>query len=282
MKNIGYSLGYRDQATASIELSGAGDLKQATVRVGIADLGQGSSLALRQIAAETLALPLEQITLISHDSSQAPDAGGTSASRTTFIAGRAVKEAALDARKKWEETDDEYISATKHYLAPLTTPIMGGGQPNLCYGYAAQAIEVEVNMLTGQVRVVKVISVHDAGRIINPQRVEGQIEGGIAQALGFTLLEDFQCREGHVLTSDFTTYLLPTIADMPEEIIPVVLELADPDGPYGARGIAEMSLLPFAPAVAHAIYAATGVWINQLPMTPERVMQKLQERENNL
>ena len=124
-------------------------------------------------------------------------------------------------------------------------------------------------------RVIEVISVHDVGRAINRQQVEGQIEGCLAQALGYALLEHFQVRGGHILTRYFSTYLLPTVLDMPEEIVPVVLELADPHGPFGARGVAEMPLVPFAPAVAAAIHDATGVWLADLPMTPERVLAAL-------
>jgi CO/xanthine dehydrogenase Mo-binding subunit len=137
-------------------------------------------------------------------------------------------------------------------------------------------VEVEVNLLTGQVQVLTIISVHDVGKAINRQQVEGQIEGCLAQALGYALLEHFQVREGHVLTPYFSTYLLPTVLDMPTEVVPIVLELDDPTGPYGARGVAEMALVPFAPAVASAIYDATGVWLSQQPMTPERVLAALQ------
>ena len=105
--------------------------------------------------------------------------------------------------------------------------------------------------------------------------MEGQIEGALAQALGYTLLENFQVRDGRVLTPYFSTYLLPTIRDMPTEIVPVILELADPNGPFGARGMAEMPLVPFAGAVASAIHDATGVWLTQQPMTPERVLAAL-------
>jgi len=116
------------------------------------------------------------------------------------------------------------------------------------------------------------VSVHDVGRATNRQQVEGQIEGCLAQALGYALTENFIVRDGKVVTPYFSTYLLPTALDMPTEITPVILELADPNGPYGARGMAEMPLVPFAPAVAAAIYDATGAWLNDLPMTPERIL----------
>ena len=278
IKNVGYSFGYPEQATATVELFGEADLERAIVRVGAADVGQGTHLILRQIAAETLGLSLDQVTMICNDSSEAPNAGSASASRMTLMGGSAVQEAAAEAKKQWGFTDDQHITVTKQYRPPTTTPmdaLTGASRPNYCYGYAAQAVEVEVNILTGQVQVLKIISVHDVGQAINRQQVEGQIEGCLAQALGYALLENFQIRDGRVLTPYFSTYLLPTIRDMPTEIVPVILELADPNGPYGARGMAEMPLVPFAPAVASAIHDATGVWLTQQPMTPERVLAAL-------
>ncbi len=278
IKNVGYSFGYPEQATATVELFGKADLERAVVRVGAADVGQGTHLILRQIAAETLNLTIDQVTMICNDSSEAPNAGSASASRMTLMGGRAVQEAAAEAKEKWGFTDDQHITVTKQYRPPTTTVLdsrTGAGRPNYCYGYAAQAVEVEVNTLTGQVQVIKIISVHDVGQAINRQQVEGQIEGALAQALGYALLENFQVRDGRVLTPYFSTYLLPTIRDMPTEIVPVILELADPNGPFGARGMAEMPLVPFAGAVAAAIHDATGVWLTQQPMTPERVLAAL-------
>jgi CO/xanthine dehydrogenase Mo-binding subunit len=282
MKNVGYSFGSWEQATATVELSGKAELERAEVRVGAADVGQGSHLILRQIAAEVLGLRLEQVSIICNDSSEAPNAGSASASRMTLMGGRAVRDAALAAREQWGSTDDYRVKATVQYRPPATTPldpVTGAGTPNYCYGYAAQAVEVEVNMLTGQVQVLSIISVHDVGKAINRQQVEGQIEGCLAQALGYTLLEHFQVHDGHILTPYFSTYLLPTVLDMPTEIVPIILELADPNGPYGARGVAEMPLVPFAPAVASAIHDATGVWLTELPMTPERVLEALERQK---
>jgi CO/xanthine dehydrogenase Mo-binding subunit len=133
-------------------------------------------------------------------------------------------------------------------------------------------VEVEVDLATGIVVVTKIISVHDVGRAINKQQVEAQIEGCLAQAVGYALTENLIVRNGIIKTPYFSTYLLPTALDMPAEIVPVIMELADPHGPYGARGVAEMPLVPFAPAVAAAVYDATGAWLDDLPMTPERVL----------
>jgi CO/xanthine dehydrogenase Mo-binding subunit len=275
IKNVGYSFGYPEQSTATVALFGEAELERAEVRIGAADVGQGAHLALRQIAAETLGLALDKVTMVTDDSGATPNAGSASASRMTLMGGRAVHDAALAARERWSATEQYNAEATVQFRPAATTrldPATGAGRPNYCYGYAAQAVEVEVNLLTGQVQVLRVISVHDVGRAINRQQVEAQIEGCLAQALGYALLEHFQVRDGHILTPYFSTYLLPTVLDMPTEIVPVVLELADPQGPFGARGVAEMALVPFAPAVASAIHDATGVWLTQQPMTPERVL----------
>ncbi|MEA2718643.1 MAG: hypothetical protein QOJ39_507, partial [Candidatus Eremiobacteraeota bacterium] len=273
IKNVGYSFGFPEQSTATVELIATARIERAVVRTGAADVGQGVHLVLRQIVAEALELPLEAVALVSDDSAHAPNAGSASASRLTFMAGRAVHDAALAARTAWER--GEPPEATVQYRPPATTPLdleTGAGTPNYCYGYAAQAVEVEVDVTTGVTRVLKIVSVHDVGRAINRQQVEGQIEGCLAQALGYALTENFKVRDGKILTPHFSTYLLPTALDMPTEIVPVIMELADPHGPYGARGMAEMPLVPFAPAVAAAIYDATGAWVNDLPMTPERIL----------
>lgn len=274
IKNVGYSFGFPEQATATVELDIVGGaLRGATVRVGAADVGQGTHLILRQIAAETLELSLEAVRTVTDDSAQAPNAGSASASRMTLMGGRAVKDAAEEARRKWRL--GEGAQATVQYRPPRTTPLdlqTGDGVPNYCYGYAAQAVDVEVDMRTGIVRVLRVISVHDVGRAINRQQVEGQIEGCLAQAVGYALTENFIVREGKMLTPHFSSYLLPTTLDMPTEVYPIILESADPNGPFGARGVAEMPLVPFAAAVAIAIHDATGAWLSDLPMTPPRVL----------
>jgi CO/xanthine dehydrogenase Mo-binding subunit len=288
IKNIGYSFGYPEQSTACVELYGSDHIEHATVRVGAADVGQGAHTILRQIAAETLGLPFERpegggeaplIEMVTDDSSQAPNAGSASASRMTLMGGRAVHDAAAKALEKWQ-AGERPARAEVQYRPPETTgldPDTTAGHPNYAYGYAAQAVEVEVNTLTGQVQVLRVISVHDVGKAVNRQQVEGQIEGCLAQAVGYALTEHFQMRDGHVVTPYFSTYLLPTSMDMPTEIYPIIMELADPNGPYGARGMAEMPLVPFAPAVATAIHDATGVWVSQQPMTPERVLAAIME-----
>jgi CO/xanthine dehydrogenase Mo-binding subunit len=279
IKNVGYSFGFPEQATATVELDATPiEIRGATVRVGAAEVGQGAHLVLRQIAAETLELPLEAVRMVTDDSSEAPNAGSASASRMTLMGGRAVKDAAEAARRNWTAGSDP--RATVQYRPPRTTPLdlqTGDGVPNYCYGYSAQAVEVEVDVHTGVTQVLRVISVHDVGRAINRQQVEGQIEGCLAQAVGYALTENMLARDGKLLTPYFSTYLLPTTLDMPTEVYPIIVESADPNGPFGARGVAEMPLVPFAPAVAAAIFDATGAWVSDLPMTPERVLRAIEE-----
>ena len=277
IKNVGYSFGFPEQATATVELYGTSAVERAVLRIGAAECGQGAHLVLRQICAQTLGISMDAVQLIATDSAQSPNAGSASASRMTLMGGRAVKDAAQAALQKFPGPD---ARATVQYRPPRTTPLdpqTGRGTPNYCYGYVSQGVEVEVDTETGLVRVLKIVSVHDVGRAINVQQVEGQIEGCLAQAVGYTLTEHFQMRDGKFLTPYFSTYLLPTTLDMPVEVYPVILESADPNGPFGARGMAEMPLVPFAAAVASAVHAATGAWVTQLPMTPERVLKAIDQ-----
>jgi len=279
IKNVGYSFGFPEQARAAVELTILDGVRGARVRVGVADVGQGTHLAMRQIAAETLGLPLDAVEIIADDSAEAPNSGSASASRLTLFAGRAVKDAAEEALRSYRSGGEP--RAFVHYVPPSTTPIdrvTGAGRPNISYGYSAQAIDVEVDVATGLIRILRVISVHDVGRAINPQQVEAQIEGCIAQAIGYVVTEDFRVHDGRILTPNFTTYLLPTALDVPPDIVPIVLETPDPNGPFGARGMAEMPLVPFGAAVAAAIADATGAWVSDLPMTPERVRASLARR----
>jgi CO/xanthine dehydrogenase Mo-binding subunit len=147
--------------------------------------------------------------------------------------------------------------------------------PNFSYGYVAEAVEVAVDTQTGELDVLRVVCVDDVGKAINPQQIEGQIEGAIAQALGWATCENFVTEEGHVLTPHLSTYLIPTIADVPREVESLIVEAPDPRGPWGARGVGEVPFIPLAPALLSAIHDATGVWIDELPLTPQRVLGAL-------
>ena len=129
---------------------------------------------------------------------------------------------------------------------------------------------------TGQVRLIKVICADDVGKAVNPQQVQGQIEGAVVQAGGYALMENFVQKDGQTLTRGLSTYLIPTVLDIPQAIELLILEYADPIGPYGARGMGEMPYLPLVPATVAAVHAATGVWFNEFPLTPERVLDQLE------
>ena len=154
----------------------------------------------------------------------------------------------------------------------------GKSEPNFAYGYVAQAVEVEVDIELGMVRVTRVVSANDVGRAINPQMVQGQIEGAVVQALGYATMEYLVSDHGKIRNPYLSTYLIPTVLDIPVEVKSVILEYADPIGPWGARGMAEMPLIPLAPAIAAAIYDATGVWFDTLPFLPQRVVAGLREQ----
>jgi CO/xanthine dehydrogenase Mo-binding subunit len=147
--------------------------------------------------------------------------------------------------------------------------------PNFSYGYVAQAAWVEVDTETGFVRLLRVISADDVGKAINPQQIEGQIEGAVVQAGGYAILENFVQKDGYVQTQHLSTYLIPTVLDIPERVDSLILEYPDPIGPWGVRGMAEMPYLPLAPAVMAGVHHATGVWFEEFPLIPERVLRGL-------
>jgi CO/xanthine dehydrogenase Mo-binding subunit len=230
-----------------------------------------------QMAAEALNMSPEKIVLMTSDSATQGNPGSVSASRMTFMAGNAIKGAADAALKKWYAEERPAI-AEYTYLAPKTTHMdheTGYSTPNFSYAYSAEAVEVEVDTETGHVRLVRVVVADDVGKAINPDLVVGQIEGAVVQAQGYAITEDFKMKDGRVLTDMFSTYLLPTILDIPEKVESVIVEVAEPNGPWGARGLGEIPFLPLAPAIAAAIHDATGVWINEFPFTPERVLRAL-------
>ena len=278
-KNIGFSFGYQENCWARIELRGETEVQDAIVYIGSAEVGQGTHSAIRQMAAQALGLPLEQVRLVAQDTATSPGSSGSvSASRMTFMAGNAVRSVVEKVLTAWQAGERPAV-AEHTYLAPKTTPFdpqTGHGTPNFAYGYVAQAVEVEVDTETGQVRVLRVVCADDVGQAINPQQIEGQIEGAVAQAVGWATCENFIVEGGRVLTPNLSTYLIPTISDVPDRVESIIVEQPDPRGPWGARGMGEMPFIPLAPALVAAVHDATGVWFDDLPLTPERVLRGLQ------
>ena len=278
LKNIGFSFGYQENCWAKIELRGAAEIEEAIVYIGSAEVGQGSHTVIRQMAADALGIPLEQVRLEMSDTATSPGSSGSaSASRMTFMAGNAIRGAAAAALDRWKAEDRPAVGEYT-YLAPKTTPFdpeTGYGTPNFAYGYVAQAVEAEVDIETGQVRIMRVVCADDVGRAVNPRLIEGQIEGGVVQAMGWATMERFIAEGGHVLTDRLSTYLIPTALDVPERVESIIVENPDPRGPWGARGMGEMPFIPLAPALVAAVHDATGVWFDELPLTPERVLRKV-------
>jgi CO/xanthine dehydrogenase Mo-binding subunit len=279
-KNVGFSLGYQENSYARVELRGSAEIVEAVVYYAGADCGQGNHTIIAQAAAEVLGLPLAKVRVVVSDTSLMGSSGSASASRLTYMSGNAVKAAAEKALAAWESEERPAVGETV-YLAPKTTTMdhdTGYGQPNFAYGYTAQAAQVAVDMETGQVRVEKFICADDVGKAINPQQVVGQIEGAVVQALGYALLEDWKTQDGRVLSDRLSTYLIPTILDVPDQLQSIIVEVPDPNGPWGARGMGEVPYLPVAAAVAAAIYDATGVRIDEFPFTAERVWRALRDK----
>ena len=276
-KNIGFSFGYQENCWAKVEIHGNGEIEQVVLHHASAEVGQGTHTVMVQMAAEAVGVPFEKVRLISSDSATMENSGSVSASRMTFMSGNAIRGAAEVALKKWQGEERPAVGEFK-YLAPRTNqfhPETGYSTPNFAYAFVAQAAEVEVDTETGHLRVLRFVSADDVGQAINPALVEGQVEGAVVQAQGYAILEDWKMKDGYVLTDQFSTYLIPTIWDIPEKVETVMVEVPDPNGPWGARGLGELPFLTVAPVIGAAIHDATGVWVDEFPFTPERVLRAL-------
>jgi CO/xanthine dehydrogenase Mo-binding subunit len=274
-KNVGFSFGYQENCWSKVEIHGNGKMERVVIHQAGADVGQGLHTVMVQMAAQVLGVPEKIIEIKTSDSAKQENSGSASASRLTFMAGNSMKGAAEAALEKWNKEERPAIAEYK-YLAPRTTPFdhdTGYSMPNFSYAYVAQAAEVEVDTETGHVRVIRIVSANDVGKAINPEQVVGQIEGAVVQAHGYAVLEDYKTKDGRVLTDQLSTYLIPTIRDIPESVESVIVEVPDPNGPWGARGLGELPMLPTAPAIAAAIHDAIGVWIDEFPFTPERILR---------
>ncbi len=279
-KNVGFSFGFPEHCWAGIELRGRAEVDELILYHAAADVGQGAHTALLQMAAEACGVDIERARIVASDTATSGSSGSASASRLSFMSGNAIRGAAEIALQKWQE-EERPAKGEFMYRPPPTTPFdpeTGQAEPNFAYGYVAEAVEIELDIETGQVQVLDVVCANDVGKVINPQQLQGQIEGAIAQAHGYALMEQLVSREGRVLNPYLSTYLIPTSLDMPPRVKAVVLEEADPIGPWGARGMAEMPLLPLAPAIAAAIHDAVGVWIDSQPFTAEKIVKALRER----
>jgi aldehyde oxidoreductase len=272
---------------------------------GAVDIGQGSNTVIAQICADALGLPVHKITLVSADTDLTPDAGKTSASRQTFVSGKAAYlagrslrdqillrmnapedavlaldgmkliagEQSLDIAALEADADGAVLRAEATFDAPTTAlDANGQGEPYAAFGWGAHLAEVEVDCELGRTRVLRLVAAHDVGRAINPTLIEGQVEGGSAQGIGLALMEEFIPGR----TENLHDYLIPTAGDMPQ-VRTILVEEPNAHGPYGAKGIGEQVLIPTAPAILNAIRDATGVTVRDLPVTPDKLHAALKK-----
>jgi len=295
-------------STIKVGISASGDV---VLHQGAVDIGQGSNTVITQICADALGLPLDKFRLKSADTAITPDAGKTSASRQTFVTGKAAEKAGLALREKilrfanvseqatialdgsslairegeamrridlsaLNADADGLVFVAEETYDPPTLPLdaKGQGKPYAVYGYGAQIAELEVDLKLGTVKLIKITAAHDVGKAINPVLVEGQIEGGIAQGIGMALMEEYIPGR----TENLHDYLIPTIGDVPP-IETILVEVPDPEGPFGAKGLGEHVLIPTAPAILNAIRHATGVLVTKVPATPSRIRAAIRDKE---
>jgi CO/xanthine dehydrogenase Mo-binding subunit len=271
IKNVGFSEGFDDFSTARVRVELVNGEPIASVQTAAAEVGQGLVTVIQQIVRTELGV--EQVTLIPPDTS-IDSAGSTSASRQTYVTGGAVQAACLAVRARMDshglvEPIDETV-LWRHRPTVGLDPVTGQGNAHVQYAFAAHRAVVDVDTELGLVKVVEITTAQDVGRAMNPQAVAGQIHGGTAQGLGLALMEEIQIVGGVLKNPSFTDYLLPTILDMPPMNVDV-LELADPNAPYGLRGVGEPPTISSTPAIVAAIRAATGVPLRRVPVRPEHI-----------
>jgi xanthine dehydrogenase molybdenum-binding subunit len=311
-KNTGLGGGAPDKSGAEVELYDDGKFE---VRSSAAELGQGLTTVMRMVVAEEMAVPPEQVRVLVMDTDLTPDGGPTTASRQTYTTGNASRYAAKTLRdaitaplaEKYDVRPEQirfengivhangysmnYADVAKEmkamgqhpralyeYEAPKTQPLGTGGDMHFAFSFGAQGAEVEVNKLTGEVRVLKVISANDVGMAVNPLGLQGQVEGGVMMGIGNAITEEFIMDNGYIVTDHLARYRVPGIMLTPE-ITSIIVEHPTAEGPYGAKGVGEMSSIPTTPAITNAIYNAVGVRVDKLPVDQELIAREIWERE---
>ncbi len=307
-KNTGLGGGAPDIAGAELELYDNGTFE---IRSSSAELGQGLVSVMQLTVAEEMAVPPQQVKVLVMDTDLTPNGGPTTASRQTYVTGNASRYAAITLRdaisrtmaEKYDippeqirfENGNVHVNGTTlsyadvardmksmgqqpralyEYEAPKTQPLGTGGDMHFAFSFAAQAAEVEVNTLTGEVRVLRVIAANDVGMAVNPLGLQGQVEGGVMMGLGNALTENFIVEDGYVVTDRLARYRIPSIVHTPE-ITSIVVEHPTADGPYGAKGVGEIVSIPTTPAITNAIYNAVGVRVDTLPVDQEKIAMEL-------
>jgi OHCU decarboxylase len=284
IKNVGFSEGFDDYSTARVRLSIDGEGPLVEVHTAAVEVGQGLVTVQAQIARTELGV--ERVAVLTADT-QVGSAGSSSASRQTYVTGGAVKAACEAVRERLQPADprtmtadelaellgDDAIDETVEWHHRRTFPLdeNGQGDAHLQFAFSAHRAVVDVDLELGLVRVVELATAQEVGKALNPQALEGQIHGGTAQGLGLALFEEIQIKDGRVLKASFMDYLLPTILDMPPMRIEI-LEHADPEAPYGLKGVGEPPHISTPPAVVAAIRAASGRPLTRVPVRPEHIV----------
>ncbi|HEX5369719.1 MAG TPA: molybdopterin cofactor-binding domain-containing protein [Dehalococcoidia bacterium] len=286
VRGIGMALGnYKGggnvTAQAGVTIAPSGNVQ---VAIGIVDVGQGSETILAQIVAETLGAPLDAVEVVTADTAVTPPAHVTAGSSTTMTSGTAVKQAAEEARRQLLErsgASGDWLSLTRGLAEPVRgdASVQSGSTEAIINSFAAHFAEVEVDTLTGRIRVLRYVAAHDSGRIINPRMAQNQVSGGVLQFLGIALREELLIdkHSGVTLNPGFLEHKSTAIVDFPA-IEALFCGEPDPIGPYGAKALGEPPVVPVFAAISNAFANATGVWLHEVPFTPARVLAALKHR----
>jgi CO/xanthine dehydrogenase Mo-binding subunit len=270
-KNIAYSEGFDDYCAARVRLLADGS---AEVHCAAAEVGQGVTGVILQVARTELGI--DHVRLAPGQTATVDSAGSASASRMTWMAAGAVRDACRAALEERERRPGEEVDVERIYRHPRTTPLdpetgqITGERAHVAFATCAMKVVAEVDVGLGLTRVVWIGAAQDVGRAVNPQQVEGQIEGGTAQGLGLALMEEIQTRGGLITNASFTDYLIPTALDMPP-VESVLIEDPEPDAPYGAKGVGEPPTVVSTAAIVSALRDATGRELTRVPVRPDDI-----------
>jgi CO/xanthine dehydrogenase Mo-binding subunit len=270
-KNIAYSEGFDDYCAARVRILADGS---AEVHCAAAEVGQGVTGVILQVARTELGI--EDVHVAPGQTATVDSSGSASASRMTWMAAGAVRDACRAALEEQQRRPGQEIDVERIYRHPRTTPLdpetgqVTGERSHVAFAACAMKVVVEVDVDLGLTRVVWIGAAQDVGKAINPQQVEGQIEGGTAQGLGLALMEEIQTRDGLITNASFTDYLIPTALDMPP-VESVLIEDPEPEAPYGAKGVGEPPTVVSTAAVVAALRDATGRELTRVPVKPDDI-----------
>ena len=254
-----------DQAEVKIEEADG----HYTIFLGLVDIGQGSRTALQAMAADALETDFDNVSLVMADTDRTLDCGSTAGSRSTFIGGNAMLNAIENFKKGEMETGKADFPESEESFSIA-------GFPHAMYTFIAQAVKLRVDPVTGQVVLLDIAAATEAGRIINPLAMAGQIQGGVAMSVGYAFGENCQFKEGRLLNDSMSTYLMPTAMDLPR-IQSLHVDGYEPSGPMGVKGAAEVSTVSIAPAIAAAINEVSEGRLTSLPFDIETILNGLKK-----